>query len=128
MNPATDIAVLIASKGRPQILKDTLEGLSAQTLAPATVIVAVVSPSDLPQGWELPPFCKVVYSEKPGVSSQYNAGIRNLPSTVRFVTVMDDDTELVPDYSHLTCQLFIDREDVVAFNGHLLRNGDITIF
>jgi hypothetical protein len=51
MHPTTDgsISVIMASKGRPDCVHETIEGLQRKTLKPTQIIVVVPSGEDLPR-------------------------------------------------------------------------------
>src|SRR6202035_1569188 len=91
----TSISVVIASKGRPDFVKETIEGLQRQTLKPKEIIIVVPSIEDLPTrqcGHD------VQFIIGPlGLPSQRNKGIKSIPTTVPYVGFFDDDFELKAD-------------------------------
>src|SRR5437868_2088871 len=92
----TLISVVIASKGRPDGVDETIESLRGQTLKPQTIIVVVPSIEDLPRKqWG----DDVQYIVGPhGLTVQRNKGIEAIPSAVNYVACFDDDFELKADY------------------------------
>ncbi len=90
------ISVVIASKGRPDFVRETIECLGRQTLKPKEIIVVVPSADDLPeQQWGE----EVKYIIGPhGLTAQRNKGITAIPNSVPYVGFFDDDFELKADY------------------------------
>lgn len=119
------IATITASINRGPVLLDTLRGLKRQTVMPDESIVAVVKESDCPVDPEELPWVKRVLSA-PGVCHQQNAAIDALGPDIDFVLIMDDDMELHATYLERMRQYFLDHPDVVAINGTLLKNGDVS--
>ena len=89
---SASISVVIASKGRPDILTETIESLHRQTLKPAKIIVVVPSNEDLP----IKPLGDDVsyLIGFHGLTLQRNRGIETIPNTVKYVGCFDDDVEL----------------------------------
>jgi glycosyltransferase involved in cell wall biosynthesis len=92
----TSISVVIASKGRPDLVSETIESLQGQTLKPEQIIIVLPSIEDLPaKKWR----DHVQYIVGPnGSSSQRNRGIEAIPSAVPYVACFDDAFELKEDY------------------------------
>jgi glycosyltransferase involved in cell wall biosynthesis/GT2 family glycosyltransferase len=120
--PLPSIAVIIATRGRGDVVTDTLTHLlKTQTVKPATVIVSCVVPEDAGDTAALPGV-KVV-TGRPGLPAQRNAGLAALGTTVDLVAFFDDD--FVPDAGWLeaAARTFRDEADVAAFTGHVVVDG-----
>lgn len=119
-----DHAVIIPSMGRSEVLRDTLASISRQTSIPALVVLVVTTAADLPQG-ELMPGVEAIITDK-GSSVQRNAGLRHLPAGMKFVSFLDDDVELEPEYFERILCFLTRHETYVLVDGAVVRNGDVT--
>ena len=121
---STSISVVIASKGRPDFVRETIESLQCQTLKPKEIIVVVPSIEDLPANqWG----DDVQYILGPlGLTSQRNKGIRAIPITVPYVGFFDDDFELKADYLEQAVAFMNANLSVMGISGHLLASGGIS--
>lgn len=117
-------AIIIATKGRPQVLRETLESVRRQTLAAAQIYVSVTNLEDVPadnsvEGVE-------IFVGPPGGSAQRNTAIRQVPSDVAYVAFFDDDMELHPTYLENAVSFLENNPDVVAISGIMLADGNIS--
>lgn len=113
------ISVAVASKGRPQILGETLQSIARQTIQPQQVVVVVPSVADLPEGSALVGVQTVVGPL--GLTVQRNKGIAAISATVDYVAFFDDDFEANPDYLERAIEFMEANPAVVAFSGLLVR-------
>jgi GT2 family glycosyltransferase len=120
----SSIAAVIASKGRAEILDDTLESLNGQTLKPQKVFVVVPSAEDLPRkNWG----AGVEYIVGPlGSCAQRNGGIKAVPSDIELVAFFDDDFELSPDFLEKAMVFMKANPAVVGFSGRLLSDRGLS--
>jgi glycosyltransferase involved in cell wall biosynthesis len=118
------ISVVIASKGRPDFVRETIESLQRQTLKPREIIVVVPCMEDLPaKQWG----DDVQYIVGPlGLTSQRNKGITAIPITVPYVGYFDDDFELKEDYLEQAVAFMNANVSVVGISGRILKDGGIT--
>lgn len=117
-----NIAVVIATLGRPDIVTATLKYLlQTQTLKPATVIVSCTACEDAGKATELPGV--TVVTGPPGLAAQRNAALAALPAGIDVVVFFDDD--FVPDADWLlaAAKTFRDDPQVVGFTGRVLADG-----
>ena len=117
-----NIAVVIATLGRPDIVTATLKYLlETQTLKPATVIVSCAVNEDAGNAANLP--AVTVVTGPPGLAAQRNAALASLPAGIDVVVFFDDD--FVPDAGWLmaAARTFRDDPQVVAFTGRVLADG-----
>ncbi|HTD15000.1 MAG TPA: glycosyltransferase family 2 protein [Chthoniobacterales bacterium] len=120
----TSISVVIASKGRPDFVSETIESLQRQTLKPREIIVVVPSNNDLPaKEWGE----EVQYIVGPlGLTSQRNKGIAAIPATVPYVGCFDDDFELKEDYLEQAVAFMNANMSIMGISGRLLAGGGIS--
>jgi glycosyltransferase involved in cell wall biosynthesis len=120
---STPISVVIASKGRPVFVRETVECLKRQTLEPKQIIIVVPSVEDLPpRQWGDEVQCIV---GNIGTSSQRNKGIMAIPATVPYVGCFDDDFELKEDYLEQAVAFMNANPSIVGISGRLLAGGGI---
>jgi GT2 family glycosyltransferase len=121
---STSISVVIASKGRPELVSETIESLYRQTLKPEGIIVVVPSSEDLPRNqWG----DNVQYIVGPhGLTLQRNKGIEAIPNTVTYVGCFDDDFELKADYLEKAVAFMNANVSIMGISGRLLANGGIS--
>jgi GT2 family glycosyltransferase len=119
----TSIAVVIASKGRPDFVRETVECLARQTHLPKKIIIVVPSREDLPKNqWG----DTVEYIIGPlGLTSQRNKGLRAVPTSVPYVGFFDDDFELKEDYLEQAVAFLNANHTIVGISGRLLAGGGI---
>ena len=117
------ISVVIASKGRPDFVRETVECLGRQTLKPKKIIIVVPTKEDLPENqWG----DEVRYIIGPlGLTSQRNSGIAAIPTSVPYIGFFDDDFELKEDYLEQAVAFMNANFSIVAISGRLLAGGDI---
>ncbi len=123
--PDGSISVIMASKGRPDFVREAIDGLQRQTLKPNQIIVVVPSKRRFAQktDWGT----DVQYIVGPlGLTLQRNRGIALVPNSVRYVGCFDDDFELRADYLEQAVAFMNANAAVVGISGHLVANGGIT--
>lgn len=120
--PAPRIAVVIATRGRPDVVTQTvLHLLAHQTLKPTSVIVSCINPSD---AGELQGRNDIeIVIGPPGLTSQRNAALAQLPFGTEIVAFFDDDFVAHKDWLAVAAQTFRDEANVVAFTGRVLADG-----
>ncbi len=117
-----NIAVVIATLGRPDIVTATLNHLlETQTLKPAAVIVSCAVRGDAGNAANLPAV-KVV-TGPPGLAAQRNAALAALPNGIDVVVFFDDDFVADADWLAAAARTFRDDPQVVALTGRVLADG-----
>ena len=121
---STSISIVIASRGRPDVLSETIESLYRQTFKPEKIIVVVPATEDLCRNqWG----DDVQYIVGPhGLTLQRNKGIEPIPNTVKYVGCFDDDFELKADYLEQAVAFMNVNVSVMGISGRLLADGDIS--
>lgn len=124
-SPSSSIAVIIATRGRPSILAETLASLDRQTLLPGQVILSASCAEDLPAA--VPPSLPIEFLIGPaGSSVQRNAARSLLSQDAAIVFFFDDDIELAADYLEQVAQAFRSHPEIGLLGGELLANGRVT--
>ena len=118
------MAVIVVSKGRPAILRETLLSILQQTLVPSQIIVAVPTELDLPEPTGLSSI--EFYTGRSGLCRQRNFGLEKVAPDTTYVAFFDDDFELKSDYLEKGVAFLDGCPSIVAFSGRILRDGDIT--
>jgi glycosyltransferase involved in cell wall biosynthesis len=120
--PLPNIAVVVATLGRPGIVTATLSHLlETQTLKPAAVIVSCVVREDAGDAANLPAVTLV--TGRPGLPAQRNAALAALPPGIDVVAFFDDDFVAEADWLAAAARTFRDEPQVVAFTGSVLADG-----
>jgi GT2 family glycosyltransferase len=117
-------AVAIISKGRPDVLHDTIESIFRQTQPPQQIIVVVPTTEDLPKKtWG--DTVQVIIGPL-GTSVQRNKALEVIPPTIDYVAFFDDDIELKADYLEQAALFLEICPNVVALSGRLLADGRVS--
>jgi GT2 family glycosyltransferase len=118
------ISIIIASKGRPEIVFETIENLQRQTLRPRQIVIVVPSSQDLPSNQAGENIQCIVGPH--GLTSQRNKGIEAIPKDVRYVGCFDDDFELKADYLEQAVTFLNANVPIIGISGHVLATGGIS--
>ena len=120
----SSISVVIASKGRPDFVRETIECLQRQTLTPKQIVIVVPSSLDLPpKQWG----DDVQYIVGPlGLTVQRNKGVMAIPTTVPYVGFFDDDFELKEDYLEQAVAFMNANASIMGISGRLLAGGGVS--
>jgi GT2 family glycosyltransferase len=120
----TCIGIVVASKSRPDLVREIIESLQRQTLKPTQIVVVVPSGEDLPANrWGN----DVQYIVGPhGLTAQRNKGIQAIPNDVTYVGCFDDDFELKADYLEQAVAFMNTNLTIVGISGYLIANGGIS--
>ncbi|MEZ2405729.1 glycosyltransferase [Bosea sp. RCC_152_1] len=116
------IAVVVATRGRPEVVSQTvLHLLAQQSLKPDSVIVSCIDPADAGdlQGRN----DVVVLTGPPGLAAQRNTALAHLPPGTEIVAFFDDDFVAHEDWLATAARTFRDEASIVAFTGRVLADG-----
>ncbi len=113
-----EVAVILASAGRPALLAETIADLGRQTTQ-HKLVVSVPDDSSLPPGG-VPDGSTVVYAR--GLTAQRNAGLAVVPDA-EFVFFFDDDAVVREDYLAHGVAFFKRHPEVVGITGRVLLDG-----
>lgn len=110
------LSVIIASKGRPDMLQGTVDCLMRQTLMPQEIIVAVTGDEDYLPALLSTPRLRLVTSPA-GLPIQRNRAIAELHPNSTITAFLDDDVELEDGYLAKICAFMEAHPDVAGFFG-----------
>jgi hypothetical protein len=112
------IAVGIATRGRPRLVREVLLDLARQRRKPDRTVVAYVGPEDIDK-----PVRGVEYLiSEPGLTTQRNA-ILDALGDCDVVVFFDDDFFCVPEYLAVTERIFEQEPDCVVTTGRVVADG-----
>jgi GT2 family glycosyltransferase len=116
------IAVVVASKGRPDELGALAQWLPRQSRKPDQILFSVTGTDDLPEN-DVTEFGVEVSFGKAGLPSQRNTGIEKVLTSSDIIAFFDDD--YFPEAVALEEieKFFIANPDVAGINGTLLDDG-----
>ena len=112
------VAVGIATRGRPRLVREVLLDLARQRRKPDRTVVAHVGPEDIDE-----PVRGVEYLiSEPGLTTQRNA-ILDALGDCDVVVFFDDDFFCVPEYLAVTERIFEQQPDCVVTTGRVVADG-----
>lgn len=118
-------SVAIVSSGRPEILRQTVASILAQSVAPAEIVLSTINQADWPAAAGDDPRIRHIWGKK-GIPVQLNAAVDAFAGSDEFVFIFDDDVVLAPDYCERALAWFREEPALLAFDGHVLRDGNVT--
>lgn len=116
-----NIFVGIATRGRAEILIDTIADLYRQQRAADRILVAYADPSDIGDARERFPAVVFIKSEL-GLTRQRNAILNHLDGADLLVFI-DDDFYLDGSYLAVAERFFLDKPEVAVATGRVLADG-----
>lgn len=117
------VGVVIATKGRPEIVVLLLGELARQTVPPDRIVLAVSDVGDAPR--ENGQNVSIVTSAS-GLTIQRNAGLDALGDAVDIVVFFDDDFFPSRYWIENVSALFASAADIVCVTGEMLADGIMT--
>jgi GT2 family glycosyltransferase len=122
----SEVAVIIASTGRRDVLTETLRSIRDRKFSPACVIVVGANDGDLPEDSAFPSGWQFVLASQKGLTIQRNFGVLCLNQGFKYVVFLDDDVELCDAFFPEVQSVFEQCADVAAFSGCVMLNGGIS--
>ncbi|TXN75924.1 glycosyltransferase [Methylobacterium sp. WL18] len=117
-----EVAVVIATLGRPEIVTQTLRRIiDKQSYAISTIIVSCTKAEDVGAALNWPEITVVTGSA--GLASQRNRALTAVPKTTEIVIFFDDDFIPAANWIELTTRVFCGEIDVVGFTGSVIADG-----
>lgn len=116
------IFVVVATVGRPELTRKTIDFLAKQSRAPNGVVVVSVSPADV-EGVERSISNPEIHFSKRGLCCQRNHALKLLAERADVIVFFDDDFLPAPDFLAETEKLFIENADIVGMTGELIADG-----
>ncbi|MCJ2179788.1 glycosyltransferase family 2 protein [Novosphingobium album (ex Hu et al. 2023)] len=122
MSDGPSVAVVIASLGRPDLIKDIIARMELQTRKPDILLFSTVTPQDLPEDFVDSTTVKAIFGPK-GLTRQRNAALDYLGGRYDIVLFYDDD--FIPSrFSIQNVALFFHgHPEVAGATGHVLVDG-----
>jgi GT2 family glycosyltransferase len=115
------IAVGIATRGRPAILAETIADLETQRRPPDSIVVAYADPADIGAAPRMFPQVRFVQTSL-GLTKQRNA-ILQAATASDVIAFLDDDFYLHRDYLSTMERLFSTQPQVTVATGQILADG-----
>jgi GT2 family glycosyltransferase len=115
------LAIGIATRGRPEILGETISDLARQQRPPQEIIVAYAEESDIGGAPERFPTVRFLRSPV-GLTRQRNAILEHCTDG-DLLLFLDDDFYLEANYLSIMERLFVENPKVVAAHGNILVDG-----
>jgi len=122
MPSALRVAVVIATKGRPQAVSRLLGLLERQTMRPATVVLSAADRSDLETTLDTQLSVQCIFGEA-GLTKQRNRGLERVQEACDLVVFFDDDFAPAANWLELCAEIFHTEPEVVGVTGAVLRDG-----
>lgn len=121
--PPTDkVAVVVATRGRPEVVSATVRHLLAtQTLVPAQVVVSCINAEDAGDLVEMEGVS--VVTGPAGLPAQRNTALAALAPDTGIVAFFDDDFVADRNWLASAAQTFRDEASVIGFTGRVLADG-----
>jgi GT2 family glycosyltransferase len=120
VDPTFNVAVVIASTGRPVEIGQLLEHLAAQTYQADKIVLSVVSAEDLPD--QIPTGVSTIIGSK-GLPSQRNRGMQAVLEGADIIVFFDDDYLPSKNAIEGIVRLFTKHKQLVGATGRLLADG-----
>jgi glycosyltransferase involved in cell wall biosynthesis len=121
----TQVAVIIATRGRPELIPLSLRQLETQTVSPARVLYSTVEKGDV----GTPPASSLAVEYlygPPGLTTQRNTALQLLKDGIDVVIFFDDDFVPSRFWVERAASIFERNSDVAAVTGKVLQDGVCT--
>ncbi|WP_338941216.1 glycosyltransferase [Paraburkholderia sp. 22B1P] len=119
---ATRVAVVIATKGRPDAIPNVLAFLARQTILPCVVILSATNEADIGEKYSAPfPVMRVFGSA--GLPAQRNRALDSLPRDIDIVVFFDDDYAPCRDWIEQCVRMFESNPRVLGVSGKTVQDG-----
>jgi GT2 family glycosyltransferase len=116
------VAVILATKGRPQAIAELLGLLEKQSCAPAVIVISATEPSDI--GATPATNLNLEYLFGPaGSSVQRNRGLERVRTRADLAIFFDDDFAPAENWIEQCMQLFSSAANIAGANGTVIRDG-----
>ena len=116
------LGLVIASHGRPEILKKVLTKLTSQPRIPDAIVISAVTAEDVPGDCHGIANLQAVCGSA-GLTSQRNRGMSRLIDTTDLIVFIDDDFIVGDDYFLNMEKIFEQDDSIAAVNGDVIADG-----
>jgi glycosyltransferase involved in cell wall biosynthesis len=116
------VAVLLATKGRPQATTQWMRMMEKQSVAPSTIVISATAVSDIeiPLATDL----NIEYVFGPaGLAAQRNRGLERVRGRADVAVFFDDDFAPAGNWIEQCAGLFSSESNIAGANGILIRDG-----
>jgi hypothetical protein len=118
----TRVAVLLATKGRPQATTQLIRILEKQSLAPSMVVVSATAASDIET--QLPTDLNVEYIfGAAGLTAQRNRALERVRARADVAIFFDDDFAPAGNWIEQCARLFMSESSIAGASGIVIRDG-----
>jgi GT2 family glycosyltransferase len=112
------LAIGIPTRGRPDVLAETLREIATQTRRPDRVVVCATAPADVETASGPPAEAELLFTAS-GLPRQRNAILDHVQDC-DILLFLDDDFLMAPDYVAVTLAAFAAHPDLVVTTGWLI--------
>jgi len=120
--PQMRVAVIIATKGRPQALAELLRLLECQSQLPLLVVISATAGGDVESPIATALNLECVYGP-PGLTAQRNKGLAQINGRADVAVFFDDDFAPAENWLEQCARLFLVEPDIAGANGVIVRDG-----
>ncbi len=117
-------AIIVATKGRPQELRNLLDALAEQTVRPDLIVVSACDEADIIPMTGEPTNLRVLFGS-PGSSAQRNRALTEVRGKCKIIVFFDDDFVPSRFWIEQVHELFTAQSDVVCATGEVLSDGAV---
>ncbi len=122
MSNTLRIFVVVATVGRAEVTRRTVDRLSSQTRKPDGVVIVGAQESDI-EGVEQARGNPELYLSDRGSCNQRNRGLEIVIDRADLVIFFDDDYVAAEDFLEMAERLFAERPNLVGATGRLIADG-----
>jgi glycosyltransferase involved in cell wall biosynthesis len=116
------VAVILATKGRPQALPQMIGLLENQTVTPSMIVISATAASDVDV--PLATGLNVEYVFGPaGLAAQRNSGLQRVRGRADVAVFFDDDFAPAGNWIELCAGVFSSESNIAGVNGIVIRDG-----
>jgi glycosyltransferase involved in cell wall biosynthesis len=116
------VAVIVATKGRPQAATQLIRILEKQSVAPSIVVVSATAAADIEA--HLPTDLNIEYIFGPaGSAAQRNRGLEKVRARADVAIFFDDDFAPAGNWIDQCAGLFLSESSIAGANGIVVRDG-----
>jgi glycosyltransferase involved in cell wall biosynthesis len=116
------VAVVLATKGRPQAATQLMRLLEKQTVAPSMIVISATSVSDVEVPLATGLHIEYIFGPA-GAAAQRNRGLERVRGRAEVAVFFDDDFAPAANWIEQCARLFSSEAKIAGANGILIRDG-----
>jgi glycosyltransferase involved in cell wall biosynthesis len=116
------VAVIVATKGRPQAITELLALLEKQSCAPAVIVISATEPSDIGVNPATHLNLECLFGPA-GLPAQRNRGLERVRTRADIAVFFDDDFAPAGNWIEQCMELFSSAANIAGANGTVIRDG-----